>query len=1186
ATNDLEGEIVDAEFDLAGLTFADASITSAYNKLGTLTVEGSTLAAINLGNGSAVNAIIVQNDIAAKISVDSLNVVAAATVGGAPVSTTLLDGITQKVNGLSDPAATLADGAFVIPLGSGDVMVMGVASGALLASESSVAITVGDAADTEATVTFAAGALAGLAGVEGGVTIDDVTAAMDLSAIEGAITITGDVSAALIFGDAVSTLAIGGDLTAALTVTELSGGLTITGDASGAITIGNIGGAVSIANGGTVSANITLGDVAGTVTIGDVAADLAVTLGDIDDAVTIGSVALGSTVTLGEIDANTDGGETLTIGGNMFGSLITGEANGTNITITGDFGSEIIVGGDSGVITLTDDAADGIVGSADSVITVMGTLAGITVNGGGLAMTTLMADITVYDSGVLIVGDTNNTILAYAGTFAVGVNDGAGDFGVDTDDSGAVAGTEYAVDVNGVEGAYFGTASYNDVDAEQVFAFTNLVLVDGGAQTITVNGNIGTIAVPGNIYFGDDTGSAITINGALNGSVLVNDGNAATATAMEALGLIADGTVLGTFNGGAAKANTTINFAITAESMGDITVEGEMLFDDIIATDGSIGNITAQDGQINGDTISATDLLGTSLTAGNIGNITSDSDIILTTGITVVDGNLGLIVADGTIWGNITVNETYTFAGIINTNGGYRGTFDVEATIGDIMITGNMDIDDDGAADYTSVNVDDFREDYLFAADALVSLSEDFAMEGYTSAALEDVTITGASTYVTLAFGDLTVYNSVSGSAVVVDETDGGFVTDVIVDGDLAGTITFQGDIDSPGSIVDLTVDGNLSGTFTAQDDIDDLEVRGDWTGSVVLSDSDVYLIGGPNVADIEVWGSVATANLSGATYTEATDKNNIALSAAAPASVTKDAVYLVPNSANDGVGQYVYVTGNGVTATVSSLFGQVSGIELVGKGSTQVISVESDTALEVRDMKAAAKYGQQMIKGREVANDFIDFDNVGTANLPDITVAPRVQITGLTVDGNVGDITDIDSNIKNIFVNGTAQDILAGRGLANGYFGAVGDITAQSITNVDVETNAGTFAASKINKIDIEGTITSATAVSINNLFVGGSVANDLSAAKINKAFVSGNVSILQGAVISNATVGGNIGQLNVQQNYKSKASIIKNSIFADVTGTNIDFDIDDAVVAGSAVVSLNGGYNPVKIINSYIQL
>jgi len=1214
-TSDTDETVNTAEFDLAT---SGLSVASGAKTFGVVTVEGDIAGAINLGTGSAATAILVQDQISGIISVDSLDMLAGENVDTAADADALT--VSSSVSG-ADPNASAIAGTYALPIASGatNEIVAAKADGKFTndgTSNLSLVAVTGDA-ELSGSVSYVAGVLTGATG--GALTInEDITTTTDFTDIAGAITVNGSVTGDLTFGEDAGNITIGGAgevISGALTFADMTGNITITGDVSGVITAGEITGDVSISAADTISNNVTIDSVSGTLTLGDVATGATVTVTDSDytvadptsgmGAVTIGSVAVGSTVALPE----SGNGGNITITTDMLGTLNVTNADGAavDITITQNFGSILNVDGSVGNLTLNDQDADDVIGSATSTIIATGAITTIQINDGALAVgnteTTLMADITVGEGALSILG--NGVTTAYVGTLNLGATDGAGDFGVDTDGNGAlVAGEKAVILVNG-SAAVFGSASY-DATNGQTFALSNIVLLDtAGATTLAVNGDIS-----GNIYIGDTSDAAITVAGVLTGSVIVDDD-----ADVSALGLTAGGDVIESFNGGAAKANTTATFAITAESMGDITVEGEMLFDDIVATDGSIGNITALDGQINGDTISATDILGTSLTAGNIGNITSDSDIILNTGIIAVDGNLGLIVADGDITSDITVDESYTFTGIINTDVdgaglSYSGDFDVEATIGKIMLDGGMDVDDDAAADFNTDDEEDFRdayEDYL-ATDFMISLGVNFAMVGYTSVGLEDVTITGATTYVTLNAGDMIVYDSVVGSTVSVDETDGNVATTLTVDGDLAGTVelvvtdsdvlsnltslTVGGDLSgvfsADGQVTTVTVDGELSGSFTALNNITALNIVDGWSGLVSLSNSNPYLSTVPTINTITVdSGDVATATLDGATYLNAIDANGEVLAAQSNV-IDRGAVFMVPNSNGDGVGQYLYINGRNVEANVSTLFGQVSGFELVGKGSTQVVSIEAAATPEVTDMLKAAKYGKAMVKGREIANDFIDFDEVGSANLPDITVAPRVQLSALVVDGNVGDISDIDSNIKNVFVSGTADDILSGKGVANGYFGNVGDITAQTISNIHVEGSAGDMSASRISKIDVEGNLTSAVANSINNLFVGGSVTAELAAAKLSKAFIGGNVNELEGSRLSNVTVGLTVTQLNMQWSHNNKPGVISNSILSNITGHNIDQIryIADADGGTNPVVVLNPNYNPVRIINSYVDL
>ncbi len=176
-------------------------------------------------------------------------------------------------------------------------------------------------------------------------------------------------------------------------------------------------------------------------------------------------------------------------------------------------------------------------------------------------------------------------------------------------------------------------------------------------------------------------------------------------------------------------------------------------------------------------------------------------------------------------------------------------------------------------------------------------------------------------------------------------------------------------------------------------------------------------------------------------------------------------------------------------------LFGQVSGFELNGKGSTSIVSLESATAPTERDMKDAVKYGKAMIKGKEMDNELIDFDMPGNADLPMINVGPRIQVDALVVDGDLGGFTDVDSNLKNAFVSGDINGvgIIAGKSLINAYFGGdVAQISAmKTVKNLHVEGDLTQIAGTKFDDIDIEGDCDDITAYKINGMFVAGDVDN-----------------------------------------------------------------------------------------------
>jgi len=519
------------------------------------------------------------------------------------------------------------------------------------------------------------------------------------------------------------------------------------------------------------------------------------------------------------------------------------------------------------------------------------------------------------------------------------------------------------------------------------------------------------------------------------------------------------------------------------------------------------------------------DMVALNIVAGDMGPITAGEGIGSNdAGVNVTAGNLGLVRADGNINLDITVDEGYTFAGILNTDGNYTGSFNVEGSVTTILLTGTFT---DNLGEYDTDDVTGF-----------FNVNDDFAIEGVSS--LDTLTVTGADTLATLDGTALTIEGSLLGSTVTVDESEGNVATTVTVDGDLAGAVTLTGDIDDPGAVTTLTVDeGDLTGTFTAQDNMTNLVVQGDWSGTVTLANSNSYEQDAPNVTNIVVWGDVSSAVLTGATYTNAVDFEGDPLAATTVTYTGGDDPVQVGGST-----QYLYMTNSNVDAEYSVLFSQINAMELTGKGSTKIVSIESAAAPEVSDMNAAAKYGKKMIKGRETANDYIDFDEPGDADLPMITVGPRIQVKSLVVDGDLGGFTDVDSNLKNIFVSGDSGAIVAGKSLINGYFGGdVAQLTAlKTMKNIHVEGDITDISATKMTSIDVEGDCDNIGAYKINKMFVAGDV---------DDIFMSG---------------GG------------KWAGKIKSSYLADTMGawtTNFDYVGEN---------STNDLYNPVKIINSFV--
>lgn len=115
ASND---NVNDAAFDLASLILDPGTVSKS---LDIITVEGSTLIPINLMSGSSLTGLIVQENISGQITVDSIDLLSAATVGGAASTPELAESITQTSTGGNCPASTV-NGTFRIPASPANIV--------------------------------------------------------------------------------------------------------------------------------------------------------------------------------------------------------------------------------------------------------------------------------------------------------------------------------------------------------------------------------------------------------------------------------------------------------------------------------------------------------------------------------------------------------------------------------------------------------------------------------------------------------------------------------------------------------------------------------------------------------------------------------------------------------------------------------------------------------------------------------------------------------------------------------------------------------------------------------------------------------------------------------------------------------------------------------------------------------
>ena len=446
----------DQEIDVSGIDFVAADVTADLNKFGTLTIDGDITGTINLGADSSVGALILQGDLGATFKADTLSVIAAATVNGGTADATAanLDEYTTNAAGTADPAASPINGTFIVPASDGtlvnkSVMILGVgAAGTTLSSDAAVSISVGAGADNEATVVFTSGVFTSITGATGGVTLSDVSTATNLSTITGTITINGDVSADLTLADTGLTGliikgAVSGNITAGVVTGDIELGVDAgtMSDVTGTISFAKVTGDVDLGN--LVGATITI--AASDYTVAGVTNGLGgVTINDVDDT---------STITLPEL-ANASN---VVITEDMLGTLNITNAAGAaiDVTITEDFGSEINITGSIGVLTLNDATGDDIIGSDDSVITATGSIGSIVINeADDLDSDTVMvfkSDITTGSGALSILG--GGELFTFIGDINLGTADGAGDFAIDLDASGAIGAGETYVDVTDLTAA-------------------------------------------------------------------------------------------------------------------------------------------------------------------------------------------------------------------------------------------------------------------------------------------------------------------------------------------------------------------------------------------------------------------------------------------------------------------------------------------------------------------------------------------------------------------------------------------------------------------------------------------------------------------------------------------------------------------------------------------------------------
>ena len=240
---------------------------------------------------------------------------------------------------------------------------------------------------------------------------------------------------------------------------------------------------------------------------------------------------------------------------------------------------------------------------------------------------------------------------------------------------------------------------------------------------------------------------------------------------------------------------------------------------------------------------------------------------------------------------------------------------------------------------------------------------------------------------------------------------------------------------------------------------------------------------------------------------------------------------------------------GSKVQMDYDMYFGKMTDVTLTGRGGVQIVSTEASVQT-ARDVSAIVK---------DAASNGLPQDT-GTAVMGDIDIHgfSKVTIKGLVVDGNMGSLDSGFMNVRNMYINGSADDVSIG-GKINGAF---------------INGSVDNFFADKVNKVTILGDVHELTARKAARLSVDGDVGH-LDAFKLNRVFIEGTVDELEMGF---------------------KGSIF-NSVFGDIEFDNIDLrEVIPVIVSDSAYSDggaaiygsemLNPNYNPVKVRYSVLPL
>jgi fibronectin-binding autotransporter adhesin len=634
---------------------------NAISSTGTLNLTGGGITVNGMGNTIGTGTI---TGLISQASGSTLTVNGAAGADNLATTATLTGSGTGSVGAVSLAGGNTLTG----PLTTGLITVNGTS-----ASASTIVGTItGGASQSAGSALVVTGTLSGADNLVAGATTLSGTGTVgglvtlngsgNVISSTGTLNLTGGGIAVNGMGNTIGTGTITGLITqtsgSALTVSGAAGAdnlattATLTGSGTGSV------GALALAGGNTITGPLATGliTVNGTATstsgasqIGGSALAVNGTLTG-PDTLAAGTTKLSGTGTVGGL-------VTLNGGGNVISSTGTLNLTGGGITVNG-MGNTIGTGTITGLIsqasgsTLTVNGAAG----ADNLATTATLTGSGTGSVGALALAggnTITGPLT---TGLITVNGTTTSIIAGTVTSTSGASQTAGS-------ALAVNGTLTGPDAVGTGATLSGTGTVGAVTLAGTDTLTSSSTLTTGGITVNGLGNqITSGIVAGNTTL--NAGSALTVNGTLNGSLGVGTGT-----------LSGTGTISGPTTVGTGKIDLTTNNAIGTLSVGSLSLTGSTM-------NFEIGGMTTQTDKIAAGTltigggstvINISNLGGTAQTlqAGdytllsytngaapaNLSNLHLNTTTLDGDTLTLVTNNLGLVQVDVTSTSN---TQTFT----------------------------------------------------------------------------------------------------------------------------------------------------------------------------------------------------------------------------------------------------------------------------------------------------------------------------------------------------------------------------------------------------------------------------------------------------------------------------------------------------------------------------------------------